>query len=267
MWDPDGTDPKEMIVHRKMWEWLYICESLAERDMLRPGRDGIGFGVGKEPLVALFAAEGCRVLASDLQPERAAATGWKQSGAEYADGLSGLNEAGLCDPARFADLVTYRDIDMTDLPTDLGTFDFSWSSCAFEHLGSLESGADFVSNQMRLVREGGVAVHTTECNLSSDSDTVSTGGTVLFRRRDLVELADRLTDAGYQIDLDLREGDTPADRHVDVPPFSDVHLRTTLGEFVTTSVALVVEKPIGWTPPKRTWASRLRGRGSVGPTG
>jgi hypothetical protein len=28
-----------------------------------------------------------------------------------------------------------------------------------------------------------------------------------------------------------------------VPPFSDTHLRTTLGEFVTTSVGLVIEKP------------------------
>jgi len=29
---------------------------------------------------------------------------------------------------------------------------------------------------------------------------------------------------------------------VDAPPYSDVHLRTRLGEFVTTSLALVVTK-------------------------
>lgn len=66
VWDPEGINPLEMLVHRKMWEWLYICEALAERGMLQSGRAGIGFGVGKEPLVAVFAAEGCRILASDL---------------------------------------------------------------------------------------------------------------------------------------------------------------------------------------------------------
>jgi hypothetical protein len=261
LWDPEGTDPKVMIVHRKMWEWLYICEALAERDMLRPDRSGIGFGVGKEPLVAVFAARGCRILASDLQPETAAAQGWTQTGQEYADGLAGLNEAGLCEPDTFARLVSYRDVDMTSLPTDLGPFDFSWSSCAFEHLGSLEAGADFVVQQMQLVRPGGVGVHTTEFNTGSDTETVDTGGTVLYRRRDLVELAERLTGAGYQIDLDLTEGDAPADQHIDVPPYSDTHLRTRLGAFVTTSVALVITKPLDWPPrPRRRGGLLRRGR-------
>jgi hypothetical protein len=255
-WDPEGINPMEMLVHRKMWEWLYICEALAERDLLHSGRTGIGFGVGKEPLVAVFAAAGCRILATDLHPDKAEATGWRQSGTEYADGLSGLNEAGLCDSQAFARLVSYRDVDMNMIPSDLGQFDFSWSSCALEHLGSLKSGADFVINQMMCVRAGGVAVHTTEFNTSSDSDTLSTGGTVLYRRRDLVELAGRLTDDGYRIDLDLREGNSPADQHIDIPPFSDTHLRTMLGEFATTSVALVIEKPPDWSPPRRRWTSK-----------
>jgi hypothetical protein len=260
MWDPDGNDPKEMIVHRKMWEWLFICEALAERDMLRPGRSGIAFGVGKEPLVALFAAQGCHVLASDLQPEKAEVSGWKQSGAEYADGLAGLNDAGLCDSESFARLVMYMDIDMTDIPTDLGDFDFSWSSCAFEHLGSLDAGCSFVMDQMKLLRPGGVGVHTTELNVSSNDNTIDSGGTVLFRRRDIEELGSRLRAEGYDITLDLSEGDTPEDQHVDVPPFSDTHLRTTLGEFVTTSVGLIIEKPVDWTPPRLGLASRIRNR-------
>ena len=32
---------------------------------------GLGFGVGREPLVALFASLGCEVMATDLEPERA----------------------------------------------------------------------------------------------------------------------------------------------------------------------------------------------------
>lgn len=242
MWDPDGTDPKEMIVHRKMWEWLFICQALAERDMLRPGRAGVGFGVGREPLVSLFAAQGCRVVATDLDAEAARAAGWTDSGEEHAAGLGDLNEYGLCAPEQFDRLVTFRPVDMTRLPADLGRFDFSWSSCAFEHLGSIDAGLAFVERQMDYVLPGGVAVHTTEYNVSSDEDTVATGGTVLYRRRDIEALVERLAGRGYDVWCDFSQGDTPQDQHVDVPPFTDVHLRTELGAFVTTSLALVIER-------------------------
>ena len=51
---------------------------------------------------------------------------------------------------------------MNHLPDDLRGFDFTWSSCALEHLGTLAAGADFVVAQMDCLRPGGVAVHTTE---------------------------------------------------------------------------------------------------------
>ena len=70
---------------------------------------------------------------------------------------------------------------------------------------------------MRCLRPGGVAVHTTEYNVSSNEDTLETGGTVLFRRRDVDDLERRLRDAGHSIDIDYTEGTTPADLHVDVP--------------------------------------------------
>jgi SAM-dependent methyltransferase len=243
MWDPDGTDPKEMIVHRKMWEWLFICEALSERGMLQPGRRGLGFGVGTEPLVSLFASCGCAITATDLAPDAAVAAGWTETGQEYAFEVADLNQHGLCDPARFAELVTYRHVDMNSVPGDLTGFDFTWSSCAFEHLGSIGAGLEFVEAQMRCLRPGGVAVHTTEFNVTSDEDTITDGGTVLFRRRDIEELVTRLVAQGYRITVDFREGESDEDRHVDVPPFSDVHLRTVLGAYVTTSLALVVEVP------------------------
>lgn len=245
MWDPDGTDPRPIMVHRKMWEWLFACEALAERGMLQSGRRGLGFGVGREPLVALFASLGCEIVATDLGPAQARAAGWTDTGEEYTGGLKGLNDHGLCPLGQFSQQVTYRYVDMNEVPDDLRGFDFTWSSCAFEHLGDLAAGTEFVVEQMRCLAPGGVAVHTTELNVSSDDQTVESGATVLYRRRDIEALAARLRRLGYRIDCDLVEGDTPADQHVDVPPFSDTHLRTTLGEFVTTSVGLVIEKPEG----------------------
>ncbi len=58
MWDAGGVDGRDVMLHRKMWEWLFIAEALAERGMLAEGRRGLGFGVGQEPLVAAFAATG-----------------------------------------------------------------------------------------------------------------------------------------------------------------------------------------------------------------
>jgi hypothetical protein len=257
MWDPKGTDPRPTMIHRKMWEWLYICEALSGAGMLAPGRRGLGFGVGREPLVALFASMGCEIVATDLDPERASAAGWTESGQEYSGGAAGLNEAGLCPNDEFAQRVRYRNVDMNEVPADLVGFDFTWSSCAFEHLGALAAGADFVVRQMDCLVPGGVAVHTTELNVSSDEDTVESGATVLYRRRDIEELVARLRKLGYVIECDLTEGDAPADQHVDVPPFSDTHLRTVLGDYVTTSVGLVIGKP---SRRRRNGVRRIFGR-------
>ncbi len=46
--------------NRKAWEWAYIAHALDELDMFKPGRRGLGFGVGHDPLVPLFARAGWR---------------------------------------------------------------------------------------------------------------------------------------------------------------------------------------------------------------
>ncbi|MGA2474666.1 MAG: hypothetical protein ABSG39_14435, partial [Acidimicrobiales bacterium] len=51
MWDAGHQDGRDVMLHRKMWEWLFIAEALRERGVLVPGCSGLGFGVGKEPLV------------------------------------------------------------------------------------------------------------------------------------------------------------------------------------------------------------------------
>jgi hypothetical protein len=42
--------------------------------------------------------------------------------------------------------------------------------------------------------------------------------------------------------MDYTLGSAPEDVHVDVPPYTDVHLRTELAGYVTTSLALIVTK-------------------------
>jgi len=272
MWATDLEDRRDVMLHRKMWEWLFIAEALRERDMLAPGRSGLGFGVGQEPLVALFAAAGCDLVATDQPQEQAVASGWTDSQVEWAGGVESLPTFGFCSDEDLARRVRFRPVDMNAIPEDLRGFDFTWSSCALEHLGTLTAGMDFVVAQMQCLRPGGVAVHTTEYLVAGRDETVEAGGTVFYRRRDIEDLVRRLRSAGDAIEVDYTEGTTPDDLHVDVAPYTDVHLRTQLGGFVTTSLALVVTKGTGrrrargWRA-ERGWRRRQSSRRPSAPAG
>jgi hypothetical protein len=253
-------------LHRKIWEWCYIAQGLAERDMLRPGRRGLGFAVGEEPLASLFAGAGCAITATDLDLRRAAGAGWVKTG-QHAHNLTMLNTRGLCPAAEFDRRVEFRYADMNRIPPDLREYDFLWSACSLEHLGSLSLGEQFIYNSLACLRRGGVAVHTTEFNVSSNSDTVDYRSTVLFRRRDLERMAETLTACGQTIvPFTFDTGDLPADRVVDVPPYDgDRQLKVLLRrKYVCTSVGFMITKtsdtipqaPKAVTPP--TWRSFTR---------
>lgn len=234
--------------HRKLWEFVYICQVLHERGKLGPGMRGVGFGVGKEPLAALFASRGADIVATDMDADAARAAGWLGSAQHAGAELGALNDRGICDPHMFREHVRYRTVDMNAIPGDLVDFDFCWSSCAFEHLGSLDQGLAFVRHSLDTLRPGGVAVHTTEFNLSSDERTVATGPVVLFRRRDFRALEAALLADGHQVaPFDFELGNEAVERYVDLPPFTaEPHLRLRLPfgatSYATTSIGVVIVK-------------------------
>jgi hypothetical protein len=229
-------------MHRKQWEFAFVAQALSERGLLAPGKRGLGFGVGREPLPSLFASLGCAVVASDQSPERAAETGWTRSGQHSAD-LMTLNDREICEPVQFTQLVSYRMVDMRSVPDDLVDFDFVWSTCSLEHLGSLAAASDFVHRAMSCLRCGGFAVHTTEFNASSNHHTIVDGPTVLYRKRDLEQLCDRLRADGSIVELELEDGHEEWDDWIDLPPFqAEPHLKLLIGNFVATSVGLIVQK-------------------------
>lgn len=229
--------------HRKLWEWVFIGETLRRQGMLNSGRKGLGFGVGQEPLAAAFAAAGCEILATDLDPNRAAEAGWVRTG-QFAGGLEQLNDRGLCAAADFSRRVSFRTVNMNQVPDDLQGFDFCWSSCCLEHLGDLDAGLRYIERSLDCLRPGGVAVHTTEFNLSSANETVESGPTVIYRRRDIERLVDRLTRLGHRVaPVDWQRGDGVLDGFVDIPPYdANPHLRLKLRKYVSTSICLIVNK-------------------------
>ena len=228
--------------HRKQWEFCFILQALAVNDMLRPGARGLGFGVGREPLPALMASRGISVLATDLETSSAVEAGWVST-LQHAPTREALNDRGICSPDEFSQLVDTRFMNMTAIDPNLDNFDFCWSACALEHLGSIERGLTFIEQALSCLRPGGIAVHTTEYNCSSDEDTLDNSSTVLFRRRDIMGLAERLQGLGHSLVLNFTLGDGPVDRHVDVPPYSsDHHLKLLVGGFATTSFGLIIRR-------------------------
>lgn len=241
-WDDTNILP-EPPLHRKIWEWAFIASALADTGMLKPGKLGLGFGVGKEPLVPLFASLGCQLLATDQSDQDAEDSGWKTTN-QFAGNLERLNDKSLCNSDTFRQNVKFRTVDMRYIPGDLREFDFNWSSCAFEHLGSIENGINFIRKQLDTLKPGGISVHTTEFNISSNQGTVDRGPTVLFRRSDLESLQKHLRRLGHEMRLNFTLGNTEFDLHVDKPTWQGAHLRLEADGYVITSFGLVIRKNI-----------------------
>jgi hypothetical protein len=239
------------LFNRKAWEWAYIAEMASQAAGSRTGGGALGFGVGNEPLPALFASWGMDVVATDQAPE----TGSKWAGTgELLSGLEGLSRPHLLSDEELARRVTTRAVDMNQVPGDLGTFDLIWSSCSIEHLGSPELGLDFVRTSCGLLRPGGVAVHTTELELTRRDITADHGYCAVYRLDDLREFAERMRADGYEISLNTHVSlDTAQDRWIDLGPAKAVlvdlaHLRVVIGDSVTTSIGLLIRKP--GAPPR-----------------
>lgn len=238
-----GELKEEPRFHRKQWEFVYILQALWERGCIKKGKKGMVFAVGTEPLPSLLANYHVDILATDILPAEGLKKGW-DNGNQLCFGTESLNTRSLADPEIFERHVRYLPVDMNHIPDELDGFDFNWSSCSFEHLGSLEKGRDFLINQMKTLKPGGWAVHTTEYNLSSEDKTLESGDTVIFRRNDLEMIAADLRLDGHYVErFDFSTGGLPEDYMVDVLPHEQkVHLKLQINEFVVTSIGLIIRK-------------------------
>jgi SAM-dependent methyltransferase len=245
-----------VLFHRKLWEFAYALQAIHESGCLRPGSRGLGFGCGEEPLPSYFAARGVDVLVTDLAPTEAAARGWVDTG-QHTSSLERAYRAQLVNRADFDRHVSLRHVDMNAIPPDLRDFDFCWSICALEHLGSLQKGLDFIENALATLRPGGVAVHTTEFNYLNDEQTIDHWVTVLYQKRHFRDLAEHLRGLGHEVaPLDFDVGDKPLDMFIDLPPYHHEwtdyqrevwripvqHLKVSFDGFACTCFGIIVRK-------------------------
>lgn len=237
------AEMKEMPrFHRKQWEYAYNMQALWERGCIREGSRGLVFAVGTEPGPSIFAGYGCRILATDILPERGKEKGWDNG--QLCFGLESLNARQLCSDQLLQEKISYRPLDMNQIPDDITGFDFNWSSCSFEHLGSIEKGLTFLKNQLKTLKPGGWAVHTTEYNISSNEATQDLNETVIFRQRDIEQVITELREEGHFVEeTDFSMGGMPEDFLVDLTPHrQEIHVKLQVGRFVVTSLGLIIRK-------------------------
>jgi SAM-dependent methyltransferase len=244
--------------HRKLWEFAFLLQALHDRDLLREGVRGIGFGCGQEPLASYFASRGMDVVVTDLEPEKVAGLGWAET-AQHASTLEKCFYPDIVAREKFDRHVRHRFADMNRLPKLDEMFDFTWSVCAMEHLGSIDQGLDFVENSLDLLKPGGLAIHTTEYNFYSKNETVDHWYTVSFLRKHFERLAERVSRKGHHMPgPDFEVGKGPLDRYIDLPPYSigekgltrelwgDVnqaaHLKLVVDNYACTCYGILVEK-------------------------
>jgi Methyltransferase domain len=237
------ADVPELAI-RKIWEYCAILQVLEERGKLVGGSTGLGFAVGKEPLSSAMASMGAMVLASDLAINQSSSM-WLDT-QQHAASLDSLYHENIVDRATFERNVAFQNLDMNDLPLLPGRYDFLWSSCAFEHLGSLEKGLAFVINSLQYLKPGGIAVHTTEFNCSSNTDTIATGASCIYRRSDLENLDMRLRSLKCGIErMEFDIGTHPNDLNYDTAPYFSggrPHVKLKLDGYICTSYLLIIHK-------------------------
>ncbi len=230
--------------HRKAWEWCAVLAAIEARGLLHAGIRALGFAVGTEPVASILAANDVDVVASDMPAGGKNVRQW--SDAQHAASLEAVYKPALVERAQFARHVRFEPLDMTKtLPFDEGSFDLVWSCCAFEHLGSLERGLDFVLRSARLLKPGGFAFHTTEYTVSSNDRTLERGEVVFYRKRDIEELDRRLRREGRTLEpVDFFAGAARDDLIYDRAPYyreaDREHIKLEFSNHVITSALIVV---------------------------
>ena len=244
-----------VLFHRKLWELAYVLQALHENGLLRKGARGLGFGCGEEPLPSYLAARGVEVTVTDLPADDAQAAGWARTG-QHAASLDKAFRPYLVDRTRFEERVTLEVADMNAIPPHLRGYDFCWSICALEHLGSIAHGLGFIEDALETLKPGGLAVHTTEFNIAPDGPTIDNWPSVLFQRRHFEDVAGRLRTRGHEVaELAFDIGDRPMDRFIDLPPWGHdmpevwhawhgdgAHLKVAVDGFVSTCFGMVIRK-------------------------
>lgn len=243
--------PTKTIWHRKAWEYLYILQQFRDYEFSIPTRlwniDCIGFGCGNELIPYMLASDVAtrKVVVTDAPINKRC---WVDSN-QYLPDLHTLRANA---PVQLGELdkskLEYRFQDMNDLHLQGSYFNFIWSASSLEHLGSIDAAIEFLISSSERLQWGGVAVHCTEYNVSSNTKTKLTGDSIYFREQDLERLRDRLSERGFELSpIDLHDRIHPFNSYIDRPPYNEhpSHMKLLFDGYVITSVGFCIRRMHG----------------------
>ena len=234
-----GFSPEGCVLDRKVWEYIYVLQAITTYVGDLKGKKGLAFGCGFEMMPSYFASKDSRVIVTDLISQK---YNWQASEVDQLFFKSIINKND------FKKRVSFKNVNMNSIPSDLKDFDYCWSCGSLEHIGSHNNGIRFIENAMDTLAPGGIAVHTTEFTLTSDQVSHDSPDLSFYCKQDIEELAKRLIEKGHKIVLNFKRGDTPADTHVDTPDpkTRNFHYGRTLlahmNNHVITSLGLIIQK-------------------------
>lgn len=245
--------------HNKAWQNAVILQALDERGYLIEGNKALGFGVGKERVPSALAALGLKVTATDQDFESGEKGGWNNG--QLARSRNDLNKFNITSKKSFDDNVEFKNCDMTKISKIFtGKYDLIWSNCALGHLGSIDKSLEFIENSLDCLKPGGIAIHTTETNVVSNKDTIETGNTVIFRRKDLTSIFYKLRKNGYKCSpLYLNFGRSIQDKSFSFDPYTDgTLLKLSAGGYLLSQMVLIIHKPINMRRDRTAMLKRIR---------
>tara|TARA_B110000879_G_C11179535_1_gene517634 strand:+ start:2083 stop:2913 length:831 start_codon:yes stop_codon:yes gene_type:complete len=248
-------------LRRKQWEFFVIQHQLHTHLNTFEQKNGIGFAVGSEILLPYFIKKGAKIIGTDLDPNHENSKDWIDTNQHLSNNID-LQQ--IIDKPTFDANFTMDYVDMNNIPAKYlqNMFDFTWSSCALEHLGSIDNGLNFIINSLKCLKSGGIAVHTTEFNLSSEIQHCNHKSSSIYSKFDILNLKNKLEIMGYIVKpIQFDRENNSINNYVDYYPYcsgKDVslcneimknpkgkaHLNLFLhNKYVSTSVFIVIIKP------------------------
>ncbi len=148
--------------HRKQWESAMIFLALRQAGKLRPDSMGLSMGGGKELILYAIAPHLRQLVVTDLYD---AQTAWDCAKTNDPDAFIKQNKPFPVDDEKLKALR----MDMRDLLFPDRSFDFCYSTCAVEHIGTREDFLKHFNEVARVLKDDGVYVFTTEVSYGNQT--------------------------------------------------------------------------------------------------
>ena len=183
--------------HRKQWEFAQIFLSLQKLGFLSEEKFGLSLGGGNERVLYSLANHIKKLIVTDLYDN---STTWDCARTNDPNEYIKASKPFPVDDEKIEALR----MDMRHLDFEDNSFDFCYSSCAFEHIGNYEDFLQHLNEVYRVLKNDGVYVFTTEFQF--EEETIKDPNNYIFSQNYLSKLISKSRlSPEYNVDASLSE--------------------------------------------------------------